>query len=83
MNPGPLRGFTWEAAGLLSLAQSCLLFGTIWGNPSGGIRVVDSSPLFLGHVLGTDPERVMLRHFSAWVMDMFNADSVGGRQPIV
>lgn len=69
-------------------AESCLKqqssqqFDTSWGNPSGGIRVVNSSPLFLGHMLGTGPKPVMLHHFSAWVMDMFNADSVGGRQPL-
>lgn len=51
----PLRGFTWEAAALLGLTQSRQLFGTSWENPSGGIRVVDSSPLFLGHLLGAGP----------------------------
>lgn len=51
----PLRGFTWKAAALLGLTQSCQLFGTSWGNPSGGIRVVDSSPLFLGYLLRAGP----------------------------
>lgn len=51
----PLRGFTWEAAALLGLTQSRQLLGTSWGNPSGGIRVVDSSPLFLDHLLGAGP----------------------------
>lgn len=51
----PLRGFMWEAAALLGFTQCCLLFGTSWGNPPGGIRVVDSSPFFLGHMLGAGP----------------------------
>ena len=45
------------AGALLGLTQSSLLFGTSWGNPSGGIRVVDSSPRFLGHMLGAGPNQ--------------------------
>lgn len=79
----PLRSFTSVAGAPLGFTQSCLLCGTSWGNPSGGIRAVYSSPLFLGHVLGASPWPVMLHHFTTWVMGMFNANSVGGRRPVV
>lgn len=51
----PLRGFTWEAAALLGYTQSCQLFGTSHRNPSDGIRVVNSSLLFLDLLLGAGP----------------------------
>lgn len=35
--------------------QQLCWVGTSWGNPLGGIRVVDSSPFFLGHMLGAGP----------------------------
>lgn len=45
--------------------------------------VVDSNPFFLGCMYWAGPRAVMLRHFTAWVMDVFDANSEGGRQPIV
>lgn len=51
----PPRRFTWEAASLPGLTRSCPQFGTSRGNPSGGINIVDSSRLFLGHMLGAGP----------------------------